>query len=54
MEFDDWWGAGEQLLGGDDSVTSIELEIFESLNAKGKKLIRFKVKPTAGELRIFA
>ncbi len=54
MEFDDWWVAGEQLLGGDDSVTPIELEIFESLIAKGKKLIRFKVNPTTGELRIFA
>lgn len=54
MEFDDWWMAGEQLLGGDDSVTPIELEVFESLISKGKKLIRFKVNPTTGELRIFA
>ena len=54
MEFDDWWAAGEQLLGSDDSVTPIELEVFESLISKGQKLIRFKVNPTTGELRIFA
>ena len=52
MSFDDWWAAGMKILGGDDSVTPIKLDLFEFLISKGKKHVRFEVDPKTGTLRV--
>lgn len=54
MSFDDWWAAGLELLGGDDCVTPLKLDLFELLISKGRKYIHFHVTLETGELHLLA